>query len=220
MMASSTRFSKNRRTEQHMGFVAWRWWAWCVAWMLLAAQWAPVARAQAPSDVPLMQLQRSEDGLLLSTSLDFELPALVEDALRKGIPMYFVAEAEVLRERWYWSDKAIAQSARYYRLSYQPLTRRWRLNMSATPLVNSGLGMALGQNFEIFDEALAAMQRIARWKIADLGEVEAAGQYAVQFRFRVDMSQLPRPFQITAVGTRSGWSLLAARSQRLTVENP
>ena len=167
-----------------------------------------------------MQLQRSEEGLLLNASLDFELPGLVEEALRKGIPMYFVAEAELLRERWYWSDKLVAQSARYYRLSYQPLTRRWRLNMSASPLSNTGLGMALGQNFEIYEEALAAMQRLARWKIAETAEVEDEGRYAVQLRFRVDMSQLPRPFQISAVGARAGWSLLATRTQRLTVDNP
>jgi len=39
----------------------------------------------------------------------------------------------------------------------------------------------------------------------------------VNFRFRLDISQLPRPFQIGAVG-RSGWNLLVSRSQRLGAE--
>jgi hypothetical protein len=201
-----------------MGFAAWCRWTWCAALLLLALVGAVPAQAQ--SEARPMQLQRSEEGLLLSANLDLELPGLVEEALRKGIPMYFVTEAEVLRERWYWSDKIVAQSARYYRLSYQPLTRRWRLNQSSTPFSTTGLGMALGQSFDAYEEALAAMLRIGRWKIAEASEVEDEGRYAVQLRFRVDMSQLPRPFQISAVGSRAGWNQLVARSQRLTVENP
>ena len=34
-----------------------------------------------------------------------EIPSAVEDALLKGIPMVFLAEADILRERWYWYDK-------------------------------------------------------------------------------------------------------------------
>lgn len=165
-----------------------------------------------------MRLSSSEDGLYLSTTMQFSLPELAENALYKGIPMYFVAEAQVLRDRWYWSDRQVAATTRYLRLSYQPLTRRWRLNISSTPIVSSGLGVSLGQNFDDFDDALAAVQRISRWKVADGDAIEAGAMHTVNFRFRLDMSQLPRPFQIGAVG-RSGWSLLVSRSQRLAGEH-
>ncbi len=187
--------------------------------LALAPASLPVA-AQLPGEVVQMQLERTDEGLLLSAGLRFELPDLVEDALRKGIPMYFVTEAEVLRERWYWSDKTVAQAHRYLRLSFQPLTRRWRLNVSSTPFTNAGLGMALGQSFEDYDEALAAMQRLARWKIAEASDVDDDARYTVQLRFRIDLSQLPRPFQISAVGPRSGWNLLVSRSQRLLPPPP
>ena len=164
-----------------------------------------------------MRLDRAEDGLYLSTTLDLVLPELAEDALYKGIPMFFVAEAQVMRDRWYWSDRQVAEATRYLRLSYQPLTRRWRLNISPVPFATSGLGVVLGQNFDDYSDALSAMQRISRWKIAGSDVIEADAVHTVNFRFRLDMSQLPRPFQIGLAG-RSGWNLLVSRSQRLAAE--
>ncbi len=181
--------------------------------LLLAGQ-AP-AFAQAHSvEVPQLRLERADDGLYLSATLGFELPPLVEDALYKGIPVFFVAEAEVLRDRWYWSDRRVASAVRYIRLAFQPLTRRWRLNVSPTPIGNAGLGVALSQNFEELPEALASIRRLARWRIADLHDVEADGRYSVEFRFRLDTSQLPRPLQMGVIG-RSDWSLSTERSLRL-----
>ncbi|MBV7430735.1 DUF4390 domain-containing protein [Acidovorax sp. sif1233] len=177
-----------------------------------------VAAGQAAApEVGELRLERAEDGLYLSTNLQFMLPELAEDALNKGIPMFFVAEAQVLRDRWYWSDRQVAETTRYLRLSYQPLTRRWRLNISPVPFTNSGLGVVLGQNFDDYADALSAIQRISRWKIAENEVIEADVVHTVNFRFRLDMSQLPRPFQIGAVG-RSGWNLLVSRSQRLAAE--
>ena len=177
------------------------------------------ARAQTQPDATAMQLQRSEDGVYLSAALRFELPPLVENALYKGISMYFVAEAEVSRERWYWYDRPLIQAVRHLRLSYQPLTRRWRLNVSTVPFDKTGLGVALGQNFDELADALDSMQRMARWKIAeDPGVVEPGARYRVQLNFGLDLSQLPRPMQIGALG-RSGWDLSVARDQRLVVES-
>ncbi|EHL20575.1 hypothetical protein KYG_22411 [Acidovorax sp. NO-1] len=183
------------------------------------AAWAPSAVAGQPvaPEVGELRLDRAEDGLYLSTTLDLILPELAEDALYKGIPMFFVAEAQVLRDRWYWSDRQVAEATRYLRLSYQPLTRRWRLNISPVPFANSGLGVVLGQNFDDYSDALSAIQRISRWKIADSDVIEADAVHTVNFRFRLDMSQLPRPFQIGVAG-RSGWNLLVSRSQRLAAE--
>ncbi len=178
----------------------------------LGLAWAqPVA-----ADISPLRLERTEEGLLLSTAINFELPAVVEDALQKGIPMFFVADAVLLRDRWYWYDKQVASAARYMRLSYQPLTRRWRLVISPTPI--GGPSLALGQNFESRDEAMAAVRRINNWKIAEPGEVDADSRYSVDVRFRLDVSQLPRPFQIGAVG-QGDWNINAARSQRLAFES-
>ena len=176
------------------------------------------AAAQAPADpeVAHLRLERTEEGVLLSASVRFELPPAVEDALLKGIPMFFVADASLLRDRWYWYDKHVAGGSRHMRLSYQPLTRRWRLQVSSAPIGNAGL--ALGQSFDTQEEALAAVRNVSRWKIADLSDLEPDAKYSVDFRFRLDVSQLPRPFQIGAVG-HADWNIAAMRNQRLSIES-
>jgi hypothetical protein len=178
---------------------------------------APAARAEPnAAEITQLRVERGEDGVLLSAVVRFELPQVIDDALAKGIPMFFVAEAVLFRDRWYWYDKQVASAARHMRLSYQPLTRRWRLVVSPTPVGNSGL--ALGQTFDTREDALAAVQRVSQWKIAELSELDPDERHNVDFRFRLDVSQLPRPFQIGAVG-QSDWSISAVRNQRLALES-
>ena len=187
------------------------------ALILCALVWQPVALAQATNaEITQLRLERGEDGVLLTATVKFELPTVIDDALAKGIPMFFVAEAVLFRDRWYWYDKQVVTVARHMRLSYQPLTRRWRLTVSSSPIGNSGL--ALGQTFDTREEALAAIQRISHWKIAELTDVDAEARYNVDFRFRLDVSQLPRPFQIGAVG-HADWNIAVVRNQRLTLES-
>jgi Domain of unknown function (DUF4390) len=190
-------------------------WAWLIGCLLLCAVW-PAGLAQInPAEVTQLRVERIEEGILLSAAVQFELPPAVDDALAKGIPMYFVAEATIYRDRWYWYDKRVASAARHMRLAYQPLTRRWRLQISPQPIGNSGL--ILGQMFDTREEALQAVQRVSRWRIADADDVEPDATHNIDFRFRLDVSQLPRPFQIGAVG-QSEWIILAVRNQRLVVE--
>jgi hypothetical protein len=193
------------------------WRRLAVALLLLMGCLAPAWTQVPTAEVTQLQVERAEDGVQLSATVRFELPHAVEDALAKGIPMFFVAEAAILRERWYWYDKRVAYAARHMRLAYQPLTRRWRLQVSSSQIGNSGL--VLGQIFETQEEALAAIQRVSRWRIADAGAVDPDTAHTVDFRFRLDVSQLPRPFQIGAVG-EADWIISAARTQRLVLDTP
>ena len=190
-----------------------------MAWAGLAALllWASLFQAHAdtvPPDISSMQVTRTDEGVFLSANLQFELPGQVEDALRQGIPMYFIAEAQVQRERWYWSDQQLGLATRYYRITHQPLTRRWRLHISNTAFTSSGTGLALGQTYEQLEDVMAAIQRISRWKILEPTQLSSSSGVSVQLRFRVDLSSLPRPLQIGAVG-RSGWNLQLSRTQAL-----
>ena len=183
--------------------------------MVLALAWPALAEGQG-ADIAQFQLERTDEGLLLSAAVHFDPPAVIEDALLKGIPMFFVAEATLYRDRWYWYDREIARAQRHMRLSYQPLTRRWRLTVSPTVIGNSGV--ALSQNFDSKEEALAAVQRVSRWKIAEAGELNPNERYNVDFRFRLDVSQLPRPFQIGAVG-QADWNISVFRNQRVGLDS-
>lgn len=176
------------------------------------------ALADAPvTEISKLRFERQADAVLLSASASFELPEAVEDALQKGVALIFVAEADVFRERWYWANKRVAHAERHMRLAFQPLTRRWRLNAASGHISASGMGVALNQNFETLAEALAVVQRLSRWRIADVAELEAGQNHYVEFRFRLDVSQLPRPLQIGTLG-QSEWTIDGMVSQPLIFE--
>lgn len=169
----------------------------------------PLAQAQNAVDLQQLRADRAGGEVLVSASVVFDLPSVVEDALLKGVPLFFMLEADLLQERWYWYDKKVAGVQRQLRLAYQPLTRRWRVNATTAPGGDSSQGLALSQNFDTLAEALATVKKISRWKLADLGESESSAKYRVEFRFRLDLGQLPRPFQIGAIG-QSEWDIQAS----------
>ena len=164
-----------------------------------------------------LRLEQADDGVYLTAQVQFELPALVEEVLEKGIAVYFVAEAELYRERWYWTDLKVAQAARYMRLAYQPLSRRWRLNVSPVPITNAGFGVSLNQNFDTLADALDGVRRVGRLRLGDIAEIGDETTHPVMFRFRLDTSQLPRPFQLGAVG-QTDWNISVEKSARLPLE--
>lgn len=186
--------------------------AFCVCALMACA--GPAALA---AEVTQLKLERSDESVYLSVALKFDVPTVVEDALLKGIPLFFVAEADIYRDRWYWYDKRITTATRTMRLAFQPLTRRWRLNILPGAISVTGLRASLSQNYDSLSEALTAIQRISRWRIADAAEIEAAARHNVEFRFRLDLSQLPRPFQIGVAGQRD-WTIVAEESRQLLAE--
>lgn len=188
-----------------------------VVWALLL--WACLlgagaSRAQPVASDVAVAVQRSADGLFLTARIPMELGPAVEDALFKAVPVYFVYQADVYAPRWYWTDKRIASATRTLRLAYQPLTRRWRLS-AATGEGAAAQQYALHQNFETLSEAVTALGRLARWRIADANRLEDGERYGVTFRFRLDLSLLPRPFQI-GMATQSDWAIDVQRQLRTT----
>jgi hypothetical protein len=166
---------------------------------------------------PVLNFQREDNALWLSTQLKFDLPQVVEDAMMKGVPMYFVAEAEVLRERWYWTNLKFSSVQRRMRLAYHPLTRRWRLNVSAGEVSETSQGIALNQNFDRLEDAMDQIRRISHWRLVDLSDLERGVPHLVEFRFRLDLTQLPRPLQIGTLG-QTDWQIVLYAKQELAGE--
>ena len=207
MTAFSTHFSKNNPIDRIVRAL--------VAAVLLAL--SHPAMAQSTAELSQIRAERVEDEILISAQVGFELPNAVEDALLKGIPMYFVALAEITKERWYWYDKKVASAERYMRIAYQPLTRRWRLNVTAGKDRSGSTGLALNQSFDTLPEALSVIKRLFRWKVAESSDLDGGAKHKLELRFRLDLSQLPRPFQIGAIG-QSDWDVGAAVTIPLVLE--
>ena len=180
---------------------------------LLAMVFQP-ALAQSAVQLTDQVLERGDDGIYLSATLNFTLSPGLEDALSRGMPLTFVLQAELMRERWYWYDKKVAGVQRYFRLTYQPLSRRWRLHVSAAPLQSIGLGVTLGSSYDSLADAMAAVQKITRWKVADSQALLKDDKQRLDLRFRLDLSQLPQALQFGNQAS-SDWNIDFDQSFRL-----
>lgn len=208
-MASSTQFwNMARIAPEAQASVRARTLPCLLCLLALLAQ--PLPGQAQPVQADNLQLQKTEEGLLLNTSLRFDLPVAVEDALLKGVPVVFSTQADVVKERWYWYNKVQTSVQRNMRLSYQPLTRRWRLQTYGSA---GHADAALTQTHETLSSAMAAVRSVQRWKIADWSELESDTRYTLEFRFRLDTHQLPRLFQIGA-SNAGDWNLSFSRSLR------
>ncbi|WP_374592352.1 DUF4390 domain-containing protein [Aquabacterium sp.] len=172
--------------------------AWLACGLLAGAAYAADAPTTAPVELRTLNVSRADDGVLLDFAVHFDLPRGIEEGLNKGVPLYFVAEAELMQSRWYWRDKALAHASRTWRLAYQPLTRNWRVSVGG-----------LHQHFAALPEALLAITRSARWKIAD--PLPGEGNVYLEFSYRLDTTQLPRPLQI-GLGGQVEWALAVQRN--------
>ncbi len=175
--------------------------ALALAGVLLAGA-LPPARAQGV-ELPSISAHRQEGAIVLDVVAVLTLSKAVEDALRRGVPVYFVAQATVYRPRWYWRDEKVARVARSWRLSYQPLTSQWRVSLGG-----------FAQSYPSLDEALLSVTRLAHWKIADSALIDADERYYVEFSYHLDATQLPRPMQLD-LAAQADWHLGVERTLKV-----
>lgn len=192
------------RRHHKQGPTALLWRAWAALLLVLALLLPPPLHAQG---VELLTLRASRDdaALNLEFAARVTLPRAVEDALQRGVPIYFVAEAQLLRSRWYWRDERVARVSRSWRVAFQPLTNSWRV----------GLG-GLNQSFGTLAEAMASVSRSGGWKLADLAALDLDKSHYVEFSYRLDSSQLPGPMQF-GLGGQGDWAVGVSRSVKVDI---
>lgn len=189
-MVSSTACLKKTAELQ----VAWRL---CLCLLLF---W-PLAGLTAEIEIASPQLNVGDEGYVLSADFSFELGPRLEEAVTKGVSLHFVADFELTRPRWYWLDEKLVSRSQTWRLSYNALTRQYRL-------ANGG---GLHQSYTSLAEALQMLSRLRNWQVVDKAQALGGGlrpgeTYLAALRLRLDITQLPRPFQISALGNRD-WNL-------------
>ncbi|MFT4103184.1 MAG: DUF4390 domain-containing protein [Burkholderiaceae bacterium] len=135
------------------------------------------------------------DAFMLWVDFAIALPPRLEEAVNKGVPLSFVVEAELFEPRWYWMDDKIVSSVQTYRLSFHALSRQYRVHANGQQ-----------QNFGDLADALAALGKIRDWRFVEAERIHYGKRYEGQMRIRLDPSQLPKPFQVTAL-TSKDWTL-------------
>ncbi len=140
-------------------------------------------------------LERVDGDWLLNATFQIELTPGLEDAVQKGIVLYFQTEFDVTRSRWYWFDEKSALAQRLTRLSYQPMTQQYRI-------ASEGFTFSAKTMFE----ALQAVGSIGGWRVIDGNQIDPSKSYTAALRMTLDLSKLPKPFQVNALNNRD-WNV-------------
>lgn len=157
--------------------------------------WLGLATAYAQGiSVGKADVRISEEGAQLVANYDINLTFVVQQALSRGIPLYFTTEFSMTRSRWYWLDEEIFRSEQVTKLSYNVLTRQYRISRGA-----------LFQNFATLESALNVMSRQSSVAIP-MDVLQKDGNYIASARLRLDTDQLPRLLQVNAL-TGKDWTL-------------
>ena len=141
------------------------------------------------------KLEASEDGYQIDADIQLQLTATLQEAVRKGVPLYFIVEFELSRGRWYWRDQSFASASRERRISYAPLTDQYRISYSG-----------ISQNVSSFEDVRRALSRVRSWTVLEKGKLKTGEKYDAALRFRLDTSQLPKPFQLNVIASKE-WDL-------------
>ena len=141
------------------------------------------------------ELERVDNDWLLNASFQIELSPVLEDAVQKGVVLYFQTEFDLTRSRWYWFDEKPAVAQRQTRLSYQPLTQQYRI-------ASDGFTFSA----KTISEALQAVGSIGGWRVIDNNQLDSNKLYTAGFRMTLDLSKLPKPFQVNALNNRD-WNV-------------
>jgi hypothetical protein len=163
-----------------------------IFWLLL-----PGALLAAEIEINEPQIVLTDEGYSLSANFVFEFNQRLEEAVNKGVVLYFVADFELSRPRWYWLDEKVFVRSQTYRLSYHALTRQYRLSTGG-----------LHQSYSSLSDALAMLAHLRNWSVIDKADknIRPGDSFQAALRLRLDINQLPRPFQLTALGSKE-WSL-------------
>lgn len=171
------------------------------AFQNVAAEGIDVSRAEA----------RITDSGQLSVSSRFqtELPDQLKQALRRGVPLNFTLgwqlSAPTVASYRFKFDQLIGDDSNiYYKLTFHPLTNRYRVTVGA-----------FSTDYDTLDAALRAIGAVANWKVLHKGTLSGteARETKAEIRLLLSTSKLPKPFQINALTSKnwhldSGWKPL------------
>ena len=141
------------------------------------------------------QLEGSDDGYTLSADFNVNFNSRLEEIISKGVVFYFVIDFELTRGRWYWFDEQVLRRNKTFQLYYHALTRQYRVSTGG-----------LHQSFPTLEEALRVMARLRNWVVIEKGEVGVGQTGTAKLRLRLDLTQMPKTFQVSALSNKD-WNL-------------
>jgi hypothetical protein len=169
-----------------------------VCQLLLVFACAAAHAAEGTIDITRASIEASDDGYRLAANYSFDLNPGLEQAVQRGMPLYFTTEIELTRPRWWWTDDRAVSARRTVRLHYDVLTRQYIVLVMASGSIQ--------QSFSTLDDALFLIRRPSRWLIARKGELKPGETYNVTLRMFMDREYLQKPLQVDAFNN-ADWRL-------------
>lgn len=137
----------------------------------------------------------AEDTWVVDADIEVNINPVLEEALTKGITLYFITEFELVRPRSFWFGETLVSLQQQFRLRYNALTRQYQLS--------TGI---MHHNLDSLDEVRHVLGQIQDWKAADRSLLKKGQTYRAGLSMRLDTSRLPKPLQLSTMGSRN-WNL-------------
>lgn len=158
-----------------------------------------VAQLDSSTKVTAVKLEPSKSpspaGWELAAEFDIELGYKLREAVDRGLPLQFAVDFQLMRSRWYWVDEEVINTTYPINLSYNALTRTYRVVTPSNTF-----------NTPTLEDAMMHMVRVRNWAVIPPDAIDIGQPYTAQVRFRLLLTELPKPFQISAL-VNSEWDL-------------
>lgn len=151
------------------------------------------------------------DGRLdISSRFHTELPDPLKQALKQGVPLYFTLNYQLsaptmVAYKFKLGQLVGSDNSVTYKLSFHPLTNRYRITVGT-----------FSTEYGSLETALRGIGAIANWRVLPKGTLDDTDWREIKAEVRLSLStnQLPKPFQINALTAKnwqldSGWKPLA-----------
>lgn len=174
------------------------WRAACVGLLALFAAGAH-AEPHGLEFQPNFEVVATDTSYVVNATATMAQNPHLAELVEAGVSVPFVVEFTITRPRWYWTNEQIVQRVMDIRLSFHALTRQYRVSVGN-----------LHRSFGSYEEALSAAFSVRNWVVLDRNRLRGGESYNAALRLRLDVAQLPKPFQVASIGNKdldlsTGW---------------
>lgn len=145
------------------------------------------------------ELSPTDEAYQLSADFNIDFSADVEEAINKGVALNFLVEFALMEPRNYWFDEEVTSASQVIRLSYHALSRQYLINVGSHQTA-----------FATLQEAVRELGSLQDWPVVEKSMLKKGVPYYAMLRMRLDHNRLPKPLQVSALGSEK-WNLISER---------
>ncbi|HEY7987083.1 MAG TPA: DUF4390 domain-containing protein [Methylophilaceae bacterium] len=150
-------------------------------------------------NVERAELQAEDETYQVNADFGITFSREVEEAINRGVTLNFLVEFVLMEPNKYWLDQEIASASLSIRLSYHALSRQY--------LLTTGTRQS---TYATLPEALEELGKVRNWTVMEKTAIKKETPYYAMLRMRLDQNKLPKPLQVSAIGSEN-WNLMSER---------